>query len=158
MKITRAQLRKLISESMEGVSERDEFMINFLIQTLESLANAMPEEIDEGLTGGFMDMHISRFKDLEKEGLIRNVDAHDKGTFYPEAITLFFLYGREADAINRALYKFFSTHPDITGHRRLDYIYTQTKGRRGDAIVTYYHSMDGLTIHIAKPSHDTMKA
>jgi hypothetical protein len=143
---------------MEGVPERESFMINYLIQTIESLANATSEEIDEGLTGGFMDMHINVFKALEKEGLIHNFDAHHKGTFYPEAITLFFLFGPESSAINRALYKFFSTHPDIIRHRRVNYIYTQSKGRRGDAIVTHQHSLDGMTIHIAKPDHDTMKA
>ena len=152
---------------MEGASERDEDLINILIQTISSLANAMPEEIDEGLTGGFMQMHISVFKDLEKEGLIHNFDAFDKDTFYPEAITLFFLYGPESSAINRALYKFFSTHPDITRHRRVDYVYTHSasgspinnnyRSGREDAIVTYQHSHDGLTIHIAKPGHDPMK-
>ena len=158
MKLTRSQLKRLISESMEGAPEREAFMINYLIQTIDSLANAMPEEIDEGLSGGFMGMHINVFKDLEKEGLIHNFDAFDKGTFYPEAITLFFLYGPESSAINRALYKFFSTHPDITRHRRVNYIYTQSKGGRGDAVVTHQHSLDGMTIHIAKPGHDTIKA
>jgi hypothetical protein len=168
MKLTRSQLKRLISESMEGVPERESFMINYLIQTIESLANATSEEIDEGLTGGFMDMHINVFKDLEKEGLIHNFDAFPKDTFYPETISLFFLYGREAAAINRALYKFFSTHPDITGHRRVDYIYTHSasgspinnnyRSGRGNAIVTHQHSLDGLTIHISKPEHDPMKA
>ena len=161
MKITKKELRKLISESMEGVPERDEFMINLLIQNISSLANAMPEEIDEGLTGSFMDIHISTFKNLEKEGLLNHFTAYDKGTFYPEVITLYFLYDHDHylnSAINRALYKFFTTSPNITGHRGVDYVYTKSGSGRGDAIVTYHHHLDYMTIHIAKPGHDTMKA
>ena len=78
---------------------------------MSSLANAMPEEIDEGLTGGFMEMHISVFKDLENEGLLNHFTAYDKDTFYPETITLY---------LNNILEKMIVQNPDqwIWTHNR----------------------------------------
>jgi len=68
MKLTKRQLKKIISESIfDGGGdprERRSFAINMFINTLSTLINAGSMDFDDGLASGFFEHHHNTFETL----------------------------------------------------------------------------------------------
>ena len=172
MKITRRQLRRLIRESkytygLYGLSRPlnlpymplnpmgrndhdftpEEYSLHRLIESIDYLAKATPEDIDEGLTGDFMEMHVMDFKDLEAEGFIKNFKAYEGNIMNPETISLFFEYQPLYDSVREAYTKFLMLHPNIHPHPKVSYKYVQNSPT---CTITYLPGNTATAIHISK--------
>ena len=118
MKITRRQLRKLISEAgaahgPDHPSFRDKDMVRRLFQALDALRGVTPEDIDAGLNSGTLGRIQKELRSLANGGLIWNLQFWPNRQLIPDGCIISFNYGHPKIYIHNSLKRYSNRNDDM---------------------------------------------